>query len=231
MPSFATFVVFLILALALLVVLPKLRAAESNSVEPLTVRIIPPKSVSAVTPVMAEPLRAPVPSVETIVAFAQQLSISDPTAEVDDLLSSFSSFSMKATLPRSCLKRDRRMPSHRRVHFQSETISEVHLIEISPGKIVRSGDTSSSIRPHIPGNKVYRSHPNGQLYMLKTDGVFNSPGPSHFYPLRCGNIRHYGRCESCLVPRRHNVLVDRDFKNFRSIGTPRTWPANLPYYT
>jgi hypothetical protein len=104
MPSFATFVVFLILALALLVVLPKLRAAESNSVEPLTVRIIPPKSVSAVTPVMAEPLRAPVPSVETIVAFAQQLSISDPTAEVDDLLSSFSSFSMKATLPRSCCK-------------------------------------------------------------------------------------------------------------------------------
>jgi hypothetical protein len=104
MPSFATFVVFLILALALLVVLPKLRAAESNSVEPLTVRVIPPKSVSAVTPVMAEPLRAPVPSVETIVAFAQQLSISDPTAEVDDLLSSFSSFSMKATLPRSCCK-------------------------------------------------------------------------------------------------------------------------------
>jgi hypothetical protein len=60
----------------------------------------------------------------------------------------------------SPVKRDRRTPSHRRVHFQRETISEVHLIEISPGKIVRNGDTSSSIRPHIPGNTFYRSHPN-----------------------------------------------------------------------
>jgi hypothetical protein len=89
--------------LAFLVLLQRRRVARSE-LEPLKVRIIPPKTVDVVVSAMAEPLRAPVPSVSSVVAGAQRLSISDPTAGVDDLLSSFSSFSMKACHLRSCCK-------------------------------------------------------------------------------------------------------------------------------
>ena len=70
--------------------------------------------------------------------------------------------------------RDRRMPSHRRVHFQTDLISEVRLYEISPReKVVRSGDiTHRTIQPHIPGNTIIRSH----------DDVSNS-GEIHFLSL------------------------------------------------
>lgn len=332
MSSFATFVVLFLLSL-LLLVLPTPRVAESNSVEPLPVRVITPKRISAIAPAIVEPLRAPVSSVSDIAVCAQQLSISDPTADVDDLISSFSSFSMKVPLPRSCrkslplprtlqssaeactalrsamcslhsasrlqvphrttgskaavpsapdsshsmltsvspVKRDRRTPDHRRVHFETEIISEVHLIEISPDKLVHRGKTQHSIRPHIPGNKFFATHQSvrakgrisctsrtchlcvkqdshvlnnhfyqddanfptmqGQLYMLKHDGVFNSPGRCSLRFVSCGNIRKYNRCESCLVPRQPNMCAARDCEPVHSIHTPRIWPANLPYYT
>jgi len=110
MSSFTTFAGLTIFALALLLLLlPRHRVARSNSIEPLKVRVITPKKASTVTTqVIAEsPRRAPVPRVGSPVVGAQQLSnlsISDPIADVDNLISLFSSFSMKATLPKSCCK-------------------------------------------------------------------------------------------------------------------------------
>lgn len=101
MPSFATLVVLYLLAFFL--VYQRFRIARSNAVEPLKVRTVTPKKVDAVAPVMAEPLRAPVQSFDISVG-AQKLSINDLTADVDDLISSFASFSLKARLPRSCCK-------------------------------------------------------------------------------------------------------------------------------
>ncbi|KAE9381934.1 hypothetical protein N431DRAFT_322183 [Stipitochalara longipes BDJ] len=230
MPSLTIYVVLVLFAL---LVLQKLLVARSDPMEPLTVRVITPKRSSAVAPAMVEPLRAPAPDVSPLVARAQQLSISDPTADVDDLLSSLSSFSMKAPLLKSCLKRDHSMPRHRRVHFQTQTISEVHLIEtISPGKLqtLRSGNVSHNLLPHIPGKRLYTSLPNGKCYLVKSDGVFNSPSPLHTHRLRCGAIRSHGKCESCITPRQINVLV-RDRVDICSVRAPRNWPANLPFYT
>jgi hypothetical protein len=101
MPSLTTLAVLFFLAF--LVLLQRRRVARSE-LEPLKVRIIPPKSVDVIASAMAKPLRAPVPSVSSVVAGAQRLSISDPTAGVDDLLCSFSSLSMKARHLHSCCK-------------------------------------------------------------------------------------------------------------------------------
>jgi hypothetical protein len=88
-----------------LYVLGKLLAARSNAVEPLTVQVVTPKRYSPVAPAMVKPLRAPAPDVSPSVAGAlQQLSISDSTADVDDLITAFSSFSMEAPPLKSCCK-------------------------------------------------------------------------------------------------------------------------------
>jgi hypothetical protein len=100
MSSFTTLAVLYLLAFFL--VYQRFRIARSNAVEPLKIRTVTPK-VDAVAPVMVEPLRAPVQSFDISVG-AQKLSINDPTPDVDDLISSFASFSLKARLPRSCCK-------------------------------------------------------------------------------------------------------------------------------
>ncbi|PMD31335.1 hypothetical protein L207DRAFT_591794 [Hyaloscypha variabilis F] len=165
-----------------LYVLGKLLAARSNAVEPLTVQVVTPKRYSPVAPAMVKPLRAPAPDVSPSVAGAlQQLSISDSTADVDDLITAFSSFSMEAPPLKSCLKSDRSRTSRPlHVHFQTQTISEVRLIEVSPGKRSTwcSGRTPHNLRPHIPGTKFWDFYANGDIFLHKSDGVFNPPGPA-----------------------------------------------------
>jgi hypothetical protein len=48
------------------------------------------------------------------------------------------------------------------VHFQTQTISEVRLIEVSPGKRSTwcSGRTPHNLRPHIPGTKFWDFYAN-----------------------------------------------------------------------
>ena len=81
-----------------------LLAARSDLTESLMVQVITPKRSSSVASAMEEPLRTPALDVSLLVVGAQQLSISDPTAEVDDLISALSSLSMEAPPLKSCRK-------------------------------------------------------------------------------------------------------------------------------
>ncbi|KAN0122036.1 hypothetical protein V8E51_000362 [Hyaloscypha variabilis] len=230
--SYFTSIVVLATIFALYV-LGKLLAARSNAVEPPTVQVVTPKRYSPVAPAMVKPLRAPAPDVSPSVAGAlQQLSISNLTADVDDLITAFSSFSMEAPPLKSCLKSDRSRTSRPlHVHFQTQTISEVRLIEVSPGKRSTwcSGRTPHNLRPHIPGTKFWDFYANGDIFLHKSDGVFNPPGPARTARVRCGAFRHSKACASCITPRQLNVLVRDPVTG--SVRAPSDWPANLPYYT
>jgi len=83
-----------------------LLAARSDLTESLMVQVTTPKRSSSVALAMEEPLRAPVLDVSPLVVGAQQLSISNPTADVDDLAIALSSLSMEAPLLKSCCKSD-----------------------------------------------------------------------------------------------------------------------------
>jgi hypothetical protein len=143
MSSFTTLAVLYLLAFFL--VYQRFRIARSNAVEPLKVRIVTPK-VDAVAPVMVEPLRAPVQSFDISVG-AQKLSINDPTPDVDDLISSFASFSLKARLPRSCCKSRSSLFSST-FHSRSAN-SNRRLVEMPSLRLVKDPATMVQYTPSV----------------------------------------------------------------------------------
>jgi hypothetical protein len=142
MYSYATYVV---LSLIAVFVILKRRAAasSSSSIQPLKVRVIPPKSLPTIAPrPTKDPLPAPQPCLSPIVVRAQQsikqLSLDDAVSDMDLLMSSFGSLSMKPSLPRPCCKSPQTICAPIMPYLASRTRDDVGTATLTPLAFVQS---------------------------------------------------------------------------------------------
>jgi hypothetical protein len=143
MYSYATYVVLSLLAVFVILKRRAAASSSSSSLQPLKVQVIPPKSLPTVAPRPAKkPLPAPRPCLSPIVVRAQQsfkqLSLDDAVSDMDLLMSSFGSLSMKPGLPRPCCKSPQTICAPIMPYLASRTRADVGTATLTPLAFVQS---------------------------------------------------------------------------------------------